>query len=356
MTTSIQGLGGSRISHAGDERERRIRLFKALLLVLVVLGFGTGGYHILTGGVHTLTKCFYMTVITVSTVGYGEVIPVTDSESLQLFTSVLILLGGGGLVYFLSSFTAIVIEGDLAHGLWRRRMERKLSAISDHVVVAGMTMTGMNVVRDLVENGVPVVAIDSDAGRMDRLLMDVGENVLVVLGDPLQESVLATASLPKSRGVIACMADDRDNLLLTLTIRGLAPDTRVVAKIEDAANEAKFTRVGADAVVNPAFMGGQRLVSQTIRPSVVSLADALFTEQPMHLAQLTMELAGEHTVASIQEMETVSAVILGVASGPNEACEYNPSPDTRMVLGSAVIALGTEEELATTRAALSGAG
>ena len=200
MNAGSEGIGTSRIASTAEEAERRIRLLKALLMVLVVLGIGTAGYYGLTGGVHTLSKCFYMTVITVSTVGYGEVIPVTDSEALQLFTAVLILLGGGAIVYFLSSFTAIVIEGDLAQSLWRRRMEKKLSEISDHVVVAGMTMTGMNVVRDLVSNGVSVVAIDPDPERINRILVDVGEKVLVLPGDPLQESVLASVSLPSARG------------------------------------------------------------------------------------------------------------------------------------------------------------
>ena len=113
MNSAEGGAGRRPSARDAEERERLIRLGKALLLVVVVLALGTIGYYLLTGGVHTLSKCFYMTVITVSTVGYSEAIPIVGSETLQLFTAILILLGGGGLVYFLSSFTAIVIEGDL---------------------------------------------------------------------------------------------------------------------------------------------------------------------------------------------------------------------------------------------------
>jgi voltage-gated potassium channel len=298
-----------------------------------------------------------MTMVTVSTVGYGEVVPVSSSTQLQLFTSALILFGAGTLVYFLGSFTAILVEGDLAHGIWRQRMEMRLSKISNHIIVAGAGKNGAHVVRDLVENNIPVVAIDQETTRIDDLLAELGDKVAVVVGDALDERTLRAAGFDRATGLITALPDDRDNIFLCLTARRLSDTIRIVSKVDDSINEGKLASVGANSIVSPTLMGGQRMVSQMIRPSVVSLADALFvSDSDIMLADIAISpespVAGSRLDNYQAGADSGSAVIVAVATTNNHSYHYNPTPDTVLRAGGGVIALGDQAQLDQLRALL----
>lgn len=331
------------------ERERTVRVFRAGVLVILVLVLGTVGFGVLTQGSHSIFDCFYMTVITVSTVGYHEVIPIGQSMPLQLFTVVLILFGGGSILYFLSSFTAMVIEGDLAFGFWRRQMERRLGSVREHVIVAGAGRSGVHVLRELVRAGVPVVAVDTSAERIDALLGEFGEALIVVVGDALEESVLRTAGLERAKGVIACLHDDRDNLFLCLTARQLGHRARIVAKVDDPQTAEKFRKVGVDAVVSPGMLGGRRLVSEMITPEMSSFADALMapTEQ-LKLAELTVganaPMAGR-TISEARGATERNCAIIGLRPRGASAFVYQPPSSDRLDPGSTLIVLAEHQDL-----------
>ncbi len=341
------------------ERERTVRVFRAGLLVGLVLVLGTMGFEVLTQGAHTLFDCFYMTVITISTVGYREVIPIGQSMPLQLFTVGLILFGGGSILYFLSSFTAMVIEGDLAFGFWRRHMERRLGSVRDHVIVAGSGRSGVHVLRELLRGGVPVVAVDADPERIDTLLGEFGEALIVVVGDALEESVLRTAGLDRARGVIACLHDDRDNLFLCLTARQLGHRARIVAKVDDPQTAEKFRKVGVDAVVSPGMLGGRRLVSEMITPEMSSFADALMapTEQ-LKLAEVTVGPSAPmvgRTIAEARGAAERNCVVIGFRSKGASTFVYQPPSSERLDAGATLIVLAEHQDLGRLERLLAGA-
>lgn len=340
------------------ERERTVRVFRAGLLVLLVLVLGTMGFEVLTQGAHTLFDCFYMTVITVSTVGYREVIPIGQSMPLQLFTVGLILFGGGSILYFLSSFTAMVIEGDLAFGFWRRHMERRLGSVREHVIVAGSGRSGVHVLRELIRSNVPVVAVDTDPERIDTLLGEFGESLIVVVGDALEESVLRTAGLDRARGIIACLHDDRDNLFLCLTARQQGHRARIVAKVDDPQTAEKFRKVGVDAVVSPGVLGGRRLVSEMITPEMSSFADALMApKEQLKLSEVTVgeraPMAGR-TISEIRAAAERNCAVIGLRIKGASTFVYQPPSSERLEAGSTLIVLAEHQDLGRLERLLAG--
>jgi voltage-gated potassium channel len=347
----------SRSAHV--ERERTVRVFRAALLVGLVLILGTMGFNVLTQGAHTLFDCFYKTVLTISTVGYREVIPIGQSMPLQIFTVGLIFLGGGSILYFLSSFTAMVIEGDLAFGFWRRHMERRLGSVRDHVIVAGSGRSGVHVLRELLRSNIPVVALDSDPERMDTLLAEFGEALIVIVGDALEESVLRAAGLERARGVIACLHDDRDNLFLCLTARQMGVRARIVAKADDPHTAEKFRKVGVDAVVSPGMLGGRRLVSEMLTPEMSSFADALMAPtERLKLAEVTVgggaPLSGR-TIAEARNAAQQNCAVLGLRDAGGESFVYQPPSSERLNPGATLIVLAEHQDLTRLQRLLAGA-
>ncbi|MBR56657.1 MAG: hypothetical protein CMH54_01220, partial [Myxococcales bacterium] len=217
-----------------ERKARQGRVTRAALLVCMVLLTGTYGYYELTNYTVSLLDCLYATILTVSTVGFQEVIPIRESDALTWFTIALIFFGGGSLLYFVTSITAMVIEGDLLYRFWRRRMLRTIENLNHHIVVCGAGRSGMHTIRELRSEGTPIVVIDVDPGRIEIVLQEFGEIMPHLVGDALEEQVLRAAGIDRADGLIAALHDDRDNLYLSLSARQLNPDLRIVAKVDEA--------------------------------------------------------------------------------------------------------------------------
>jgi voltage-gated potassium channel len=169
-------------------RGRQLRVFRATGLVMMIFVIGTVGFYYLTDGTYRLLDYLYATVLTVSTVGFREIIPIRESDALTIFTIFLILFGGGTLLYFLSSITAVVIEGDLQFAFWRRRMQAAIKGLDNHVVVAGAGRTGMFALRELHDADTKMVIVENSPERLEVLLNEFGEDMPHVPGDALEES------------------------------------------------------------------------------------------------------------------------------------------------------------------------
>jgi len=238
---------------------------------------GAIGYQIIGQGQWTFSEAFYMSIITLSTVGFGETLQgMEESPAARAWTVALILLGSGTLLYFASTFTALIVEGDLRGALRRRTMARALSSIEDHVIVCGCGSTGIHVIEELVATGRPIVLVDRDEERIERVLQETGRHdLLYVVGDATEDSVLEEARIDRAAGLIAALHEDRDNVFVTVTARALSDRVRIVAKAIDNENITKLRRVGANAVVAPALIGGLRLAAEMERPSVLRFIDAM---------------------------------------------------------------------------------
>ncbi|HTM22507.1 MAG TPA: potassium channel family protein, partial [Kofleriaceae bacterium] len=239
------------------------RLLGASAALLVILAAGTFGYWWIGDGRWKLGDCFYMVIITLTTVGYGEVLPgMEEVQYARLFTTFLLVFGMGTFVYFASTLTALFIEGDLKEALRKKRMRKKIKELENHVVVCGAGSVGRRVIEELYAANIPQVSIDHDAERLQQIEEDHPGAFLYLVGDCTDDELLADANLPAARGLVAAMASDKDNLYLVVTARQLNPRMRIVARASDVVVTEKLKRAGADTVVSPSFIGGMRMVSE----------------------------------------------------------------------------------------------
>jgi voltage-gated potassium channel len=226
----------------------------AMLLIMLT---GTVGYHIIGGPQYSWLDCFYMTFITVATIGFGEVIDLSHSPAGRLFTVFIAFSGIGTMTYMLSTLTAFILEGDINEAWRRNKMQNKIAKLKDHYIVCGIGRVGSNVAHELVMTGRHCVVVDQDFQHIENYLSR------------------HSAGIKRARGVFAVASDDSQNLVISLSSKQLNPNLRVVARCHDVKNVEKTRRAGADEIVSPDFTGGLRIVSAMVRPHVVSFLDEM---------------------------------------------------------------------------------
>lgn len=244
----------------------RFRLRTALLVLAAVFLVGTAGYVLIEGA--SWWDAFYMTAITITTVGYREVFPLSAAG--QAFTVLLLLFGIGTLLFLLTEASRHVIEGELRHALGRARRTRMIEKLTGHEIVCGWGRMGQAVVEALQRDGRPFVVIESSPDKVRRLL---ALRVNVVEADATSEAALRSAHVERARGLVACLSDDAHNVYVTLTARWLNPKLFIVARVAEAGAEDRLRRAGADRVVNPYALGGTRLAHLLVKPAVVDFLD-----------------------------------------------------------------------------------
>lgn len=250
------------------------KLLIALLALVMVFVIGTFGYRILGGPQYSWVDCFYMTFITIATIGFNEVVDVTRYEYGRLFTVFIGIAGMGVLGYLLSTLTAFMLEGEFNEVRRRKKMEKKIAQLSGHYIVCGVGMVGRNVAHDLAKAGLDSVIIDGDLKTLEHYL-EVHPSQLFLHGDATDNDVLMTAGVMRAKGVFAVAHEDSSNLVISLSAKQLNPNARVVARCHDLKNADKTRRAGADDVISPDFSGGLRIVSAMVRPNVMSFLDEM---------------------------------------------------------------------------------
>ena len=313
--------------------------FAALLVVLIV---GTVGYHILGGDKHSWLDCFYMTFITISTIGYGEVVDVSMYEYGRLFTIFIAITGIGVLGYVLSTLTAFTLESDLNESWRRKKMRQKIAQLKGHYIVCGVGLIGSNVAHELTSTGRTCVIVDANMETMQRYL-DTHPGQLYLNGDATDNDVLLAAGVMRARGVFAVAHDDSMNLVISLSAKQLNPDLRVVARCHDVKNAEKTRRAGADEIVSPDFTGGLRIVSAMVRPHVVSfLDDMLKSESSVRMEEITIppELTGKPLTVLYHGNK--DCLVLAVRNEPN-GWQFNP-PASHVVQGGDVLMVMTSPD------------
>lgn len=247
----------------------------ALVLVMVI---GTVGYHYFGGERYSWMDCFYMTFITIATIGYGEIVDLSQSHYGRLFTVFIGFAGIATLSYLLSSVTAFILEGDINQAWRRSRMQRNIGKLQGHYIVCGVGRVGSNVVHELRATGRTCVLVDGDMRHIEECTAKHPE-VLYVHGDATDNDVLLAAGMQRAAGVFAVAPDDSQNLVISLSAKQLNPGVRVVARCHDVKNVEKTRLAGADEIVSPDFTGGLRLVSAMVRPQVVSFLDEMLKSE-----------------------------------------------------------------------------
>lgn len=323
------------------DEQIRSGLRKGAIAILMVLLFGTAGYMVIEGW--GWLDAFYMTVITISTVGITEVHPLSDAG--RMFTSILIFGGVGVMAYSLGRFAEFMFQRSITNVFGRRAMMKKISQMKNHVIICGYGRTGTRVVSELMTANKPFVVIDEneeEARRMDQL------GIPHIVGDATEEDVLETANICQADSLVAALDSDAENLFLTLTASGLCSELRVIARVHDPENTRKFRKAGASRVVSPISSGASQIAQLLTRPSVVDLVELVAMDKSIALEVFEHEINAEsemlnQTLSEARVRQTLGALVIAVkhADGTNA---FDPGPETRLHLGDILVAIRQSDE------------
>ena len=320
----------------------------ALAMLFVMLFIGTVGYKLLTSAYHTWLDCLFMTVVTLSAVGYREVIPTSQFPGARTFTMFLIFSGMGILFYSVSTVTAFMIEMDLRDAFKRRKMKKDIKQLRNHVIVCGAGATGSCIARELEVTGVNFVVVERDEERLNAL-QKLGD-VLCLSGDATDDDILTEAGIDHAAGLAAALSSEKDNLFLTLTARQLNPSIRIVARgLDDSVNQ-KLRRAGADATVAPNVIGGLRMASELIRPVIVSFLDTMLrgASAAIRFEELHITPRSKYhnkTIRSTKLREDANLLIVALRQPGSSDFEYNPPADFTLTNGMILVVLGEAREI-----------
>lgn len=313
------------------------------LLALVIVG-GTAGY-VLTEGWNAW-DAFYMTIITVTTVGYGYPGGHDLTRAGQAFTVVLLLGGVGAALYTFTLLATVVVEGGLPKRLQRRKHARMLESVTDHFIICGYGRIGSIIAAQLQRQGVPFVIIERDP---DRLQEAIEAGALAVEADASREDVLKKVGIDRARGLIAAVGTDAENVYTVLSARVLRPDLYIVGRAETDDATVKLKRAGADRVVSPYQIGAVQIAQTALRPAVVDFVELATSSTNLELAMEEIAIAPTSPLANASILhanlrQRFGVIVVGIQR-QDLKMEFNPEPDTAIRPGDKLVVLGRPESL-----------
>lgn len=320
--------------HPEQAGTRRLGLY--FFLFLAVLAGGTAGYSWIEGW--PLHECLYMTVITVTTVGFGEVHPLSHDG--KVFTVLLIFFGVTAAALSLTALFEYFVLRGLSTLFGRTTMDKQIGKLSRHIIICGYGRTGYFIARDLVNLGKQLVVIENDPERIKLLEQ---EQLLYIAGDPSEEEVLVAAGVERAEALVASMPKDADNLFLTVSARSLSRGMQIVARVQDPVNSRKFIKAGANQVVSPFSTGATRIVQLLTRPAVVDLIELATKQENLELevcefpVEAGSSLAGK-TLAAARVRQTLGCMVVAVKR-PDGETVFDPDPQTRIGPGDVLVAI-----------------
>lgn len=344
-----------------DRRKRRLpprhtnlqrilqRFYYALAVLAATITLGTVGFRLGAHPTPPWEDALYMTLISVSTVGYGEVVPL-NSLGERVLASAVAIIGFGVLTFLFTSLSVFFLETDLDITLRRNRMEKQISRLKQHYIICGFGRVGRNVANELLATKRPFVAIDPNETFMHAQLEHTPE-LLYLCGDASDDDLLLDADIEDAAGVFAVTGDDSKNLMITLTAKQLNPNLRVVARCHEVRNIPKLRKAGADAIVSPDFTGGMRIASAMVRPQVVSFLDEMLrTDLNLRVEEVPVP-AGRPSL-TLGSLRNRSSDFVIVAVRANDQWAFNPGDDWQLQPGHIVIVMASPKGRAALESAL----
>jgi voltage-gated potassium channel len=327
------------------------QIIRGFTILLAVLAFGTGGYMLIEHW--SFLDALYITVITITTVGYREVIPV--SEKGRIFTIFIIFSGMGIIAYILGIVAQAMIDFQVRSIIGRRRLGMKIRSIKDHYIICGYGRIGKIIGRDLLAGKIPMIVIDNEPEIHSGL---DEENIPFIHDDATSEDVLVEAGIQRAKGLVSVVGSDADNLFITMTARGLNPGLFILARAEQEHTEKKLIRAGADRVVLPYLIGGQRMAQTLIKPAVTDFLEFTVHNQEMGLEMAELEVGkgsalNQLTLIDSGIRQKFDVIIMAVRKKIGDMA-FNPSSTTRIEAGDTLIALGKSKDIEELAAILSG--
>ena len=319
---------------------------RGLAAIIAVLLVGTLWFTFVDG--YSVVDALYMTVITISTVGFGEVKKLDSSD--RLFVIFLIISGIMVMTYTLGALGRDIIEGSIQRFVGRQRMLREIEKLKDHYIICGHGRMGAILCGELQSEGVPFVVVDGDPETAEQLI-DMGYRV--VEGDATQDQVLERAGVGRARALVAVVSRDVDNLYITMSAREMAetsnPELFILSRATDEAASRKIRRAGADRVISPYHIGGMRIVQALLRPTVYDFVDIATQNKGLDLMFEELKIGADSRLDGLPLKDSgiragFDVMVIGIKK-PDGRMVFNPGPDTVLQVGDVLIMLGDKEQL-----------
>ena len=287
----------------------------------------------------SLLRCFYMVTITVSTVGYEDLLGTKDSNLLMLFTIISIMLYMVAVAYTISNFTAFLVEGRLKRYFLLKRTLKRIKKMDQHYIICGIKDIGVFTAKELHKTKRPFVVIEENAEAIEELSHEIG-SLVSLQGDPTDDHLLKQAGIEKAQALIGCLEDDKDNLYLVLAAKELNPEIKIAAKCNLPKNQKKLLKAGASYLVSPHMIGGLRIASELIRPYVVSFLDRMLRDEKeigVRLEDMEVQEGAAFVGKTFSDLYQKSGILIIAYHNPKTGdFKYNPDPkeiiEPKMVL------------------------
>jgi K+ transport systems, NAD-binding component len=289
-------------------------------------------------------ESFYMMVITLSTVGFGEIHPLSDRG--RLLTAMIIICGVGNFAYIVSSFSRMLVDGHLNKLLWRRKVQKRIDKLDNHYIVCGYGRIGGVVVQEILKASSDVVVIENDEKLVEQLKR---EGIMHLSGDATDDGLLVSAGIKRARSIVTALTDEAANVYVTLTARQLNPGIFIVARANNASHITRLEFAGADKVVLPHLIGGVRMANSVLRPTVTDFLDlAVRGNIDLQLEELSIRPDSSFVGKNIMESRLRQDYDLIVVAIKRQGGElvFNPGPKEMILTGDTLITVGRPADLA----------
>lgn len=317
------------------------RIIPPIVLIIGVISFGTLGYMAVEKW--NLFDSLYMTITTLTTVGYREVHELTEAG--RGFTIVLILVGVGTMLYALGIGARVLLEGEIREILGRRKVSKRIENLEDHYIICGYGRMGNIICREMIQHKAPFLVVEKNP----EILASIDKDILSMQGDSTQDQVLKQAGIERAKGLISVLSTDADNLYVVLSARGLNPRLRIVARASDEGAEQKLFRAGADNVVSPYFIGGLRIAHTILKPAVVDFIEFATKSGNIELQMEEVKVRGDSRIVdkALDECgirKELGIIIVAIKRESGEM-EFNPTSTTVIKKGDTLVAMGETKQL-----------
>jgi voltage-gated potassium channel len=318
------------------------KLKVVLLMIIFVIAGGTIGYMLITGS--SFLDSLYMTIISITTVGYREVFRATPG--LEIFTMVLILSGVATIFYGLTVVMQMVVEGQILSILGRRRMEKDVRKLKNHYILAGFGRVGQVVYEEFIKTRKQFVVIENHPDIIQTLQ---NKGILYVEGNSTEDEILQKAGIDRATAIVSTISSEADNVYLALSARQLNPDLKIIARADSSEAEKKLYRAGADRVICPHRLGGRRMALSILRPNVVEFMEieSSGTEADIAIEEVIVPEGSILDGVLLRDSDLKNKLDLMVISikKPDKTIHFNPTANTKIEVGDILVLIGRSENL-----------